>query len=312
MKVGVIGNGKMAMDCMRQILKKESFELNFLIFDPAIDPAMNSIAVFAEKNNISSLGTAKINSKQTLTFIEDKKPDLIFNINSYKIIKNELLKLPQKGIINFHNGPLPKYGGVNIPSWVIINGEKQHGVTWHYMDEGIDSGAIIAQNHFALEKDETAATLMVKCIQQGINLFKEILELLKANNIQTPQQKKGGSYYSLRDFPENNGVLDFTWPFAKIDRYVRGLNYIPFENNFTFAKMENNAKFVVVNEIEIAGERKMNIQPGQVVQSNKNKLHIACQDKIVSIVNMMTTDFDELTCKQAAEHLELKENHIIN
>ncbi len=61
---------------------------------------------------------------------------------------------------------------MNIPSWAIINGESKHGVTWHFIDTGIDTGNIIAQKIFPLDKDVTAGRLMSKCIMEGLTLFK--------------------------------------------------------------------------------------------------------------------------------------------
>ena len=60
-----------------------------------------------------------------------------------QIIKEDLLKLPLKGFINCHAGALPFYRGRNVLNWVLINGESEFGITVHYIDEGIDTGAIL-------------------------------------------------------------------------------------------------------------------------------------------------------------------------
>ena len=64
-----------------------------------------------------------------------------------------------KGAINFHDGPLPRYAGLNAPVWAIINGEPDHGITWHMIEGGVDEGDILEQRLFELASEETALTL---------------------------------------------------------------------------------------------------------------------------------------------------------
>ena len=86
-----------------------------------------------------------------------KEPfDYLFSITHLSLIPEEVLALPRKGAVNFHDGPLPHYAGLNVPVWAILNGETQHGVTWHLIDGGVDEGAVIDQRLFDIADDETA------------------------------------------------------------------------------------------------------------------------------------------------------------
>ena len=70
-----------------------------------------------------------------------------------------MIALPTRAAINFHDGPLPEYAGLNTPVWALLNGETQHGVTWHLMTREVDRGDILAQRRFDLTDSETALTL---------------------------------------------------------------------------------------------------------------------------------------------------------
>ncbi len=134
-----------------------------------------SLADYCTKQKIPFLETDTINSEEVLQAASEANVDLGFSLSNFSIIKKALLDIPKEGFINFHNGPLPRYAGVNVCSWAIINAENEYGVTWHYMEGTIDTGDIIAQKLFPIAKEETARTLSMKCIKQGVSLFKEIL-----------------------------------------------------------------------------------------------------------------------------------------
>src|SRR5690606_6410745 len=86
--------------------------------------------------------------------LKDIEFDYLFSIANLKIITEEILTLPKKGAINFHDGLLPGYSGLNVPSWAIINDEKIHGITWHFMTRKIDAGDIISQVEFSIDDNE--------------------------------------------------------------------------------------------------------------------------------------------------------------
>ena len=64
--------------------------------------------------------------------------DWLFSIANLSVIPDDVLALPAKGAINFHDGPLPRMAGLNTPVWALLNGETEHGISWHVMEAGID------------------------------------------------------------------------------------------------------------------------------------------------------------------------------
>ena len=99
-----------------------------------------------------------------------------------------MLSIPKLGCINFHPGPLPSYGGSNGWVWAIINGETEYGVTFHYMEEKIDTGHIVAIENFNIEANETGLSLLMKCYDRGAALFKKKLKsILDGTAVSVPQ-----------------------------------------------------------------------------------------------------------------------------
>jgi Formyl transferase len=86
----------------------------------------------------------------------------LFSITNLDVLAAEVIALPTRAAINFHDGPLPEYAGLNTPVWALLNGEGQHGITWHLMAREVDRGDILAQRRFDLTDSESALSLSVK------------------------------------------------------------------------------------------------------------------------------------------------------
>jgi methionyl-tRNA formyltransferase len=195
-----------------------------------------------------------------------------------------------------------KYRGINIPSWVIINGEKIHGVMWHFAEQAIDSGDVIVFDEFPLDENETAASLMVKCIKRGIDLFPEVADKILKNKISRTPQLKNVPYYGKKDYPKNIGYIDFKQGGAEIDRLVRGLNYLPFKNTFLYAKIKYKGKELIVNSIKLM-ELKEATAPGKIVLIDGDSFYVECKDAVISVLSAMDESLNEYEGSAIARYL---------
>lgn len=244
--VAVIGAGKMACDCVDRMLARDGIDTRLVITSAGEDHWCRRLAALCAKHEIRLISAADPNDDAVVGVLEDLQPDLAFNINSLTILRRRVLSAAPGGMINFHNGPLPAYAGLNIPTWVIWNDESRHGVTWHFMTAGIDSGNILAQSAFPVSPDETASSLMFKCILAGIELFEHTLDrVISGDRTGTPQMGDR-SYYGRRDVP-NDGVLELGWDVATLDRFLRAFDYWPFPNPVAYPRLQTGA-----GEIRIA------------------------------------------------------------
>jgi methionyl-tRNA formyltransferase len=80
----------------------------------------------------------------------------LFSVANLVMLPASVLALPSRHAINFHDGPLPRYSGLNATSWAIAHGERTHGVTWHEMTATADAGRIFAQQAVAIRQSESA------------------------------------------------------------------------------------------------------------------------------------------------------------
>ncbi|CAH1223787.1 formyltransferase family protein [Paenibacillus sp. JJ-223] len=156
----------------------------------------------------------------TLTFYEDrlykdseilKGKDFVVSFGYRYIIPMDVINLLNKRIINLHISYLPWNKGADPNFWSIVEGTKK-GVTIHYIDEGLDTGDIIAQKEVALEPSDTLRTSYTKLVYEIERLFLEKWEDIRINRISVkPQNKSEGSFHYKKDIKLYEDYLIKGW-----------------------------------------------------------------------------------------------------
>jgi methionyl-tRNA formyltransferase len=167
------------------------------VFCPKYDNYIYArLQLICEKHHIDFYRINDINSKGNETIIKGLKPDLIAVCHFEKILKKNIIEIPHYGCINLHPSLLPNYRGLSPQHWPIINGDNETGITVHFINEGIDTGAIILQHKIKIEPDIHVAGLQVKMLQTYKHIMKDAVALLIGQN-STPvlQDSSIGSYY---------------------------------------------------------------------------------------------------------------------
>lgn len=213
--------------------------------------------------------------------------DYLFSIINKHLLPLSLLKRPKIHPINYHDSPLPKYAGLHATSWAILNGETEHAISWHIMDENIDTGAILKQVSFCIAEEDTAFSLNVKCYEQAVLVFQELIAELAGNNTTPrPQDAAARTYFGLNQKPNNWGFIAWNHSAQAIDRLYRGLTLGPHTNNLlaTPKLILNDTVFIVssLKKLYVCSRA----TPGTVVALSKNSLQIATATKDILILQL--------------------------
>ena len=141
----------------------------------------------------------RLKSPRSLERLRSLHPDLILSILSKEIIPSSILALPPLGCINVHPAPLPFYRGVSPTFWCMANDERTTGVTLHYMDRSIDTGAIIDQEKVTIAPSATEHHLYVRCADIAARQIAAVLVRIKEGKapMTITGSEKLGSYNSL-------------------------------------------------------------------------------------------------------------------
>jgi UDP-4-amino-4-deoxy-L-arabinose formyltransferase/UDP-glucuronic acid dehydrogenase (UDP-4-keto-hexauronic acid decarboxylating) len=209
--------------------------------DPGENCWFGSVKKWAIQNSVSVYTTEEVNSPDWIAKIAALKPDVIFSFYYRKMICREILDLPKSGAFNLHGSYLPHYRGRCPVNWVIINGEKQTGVTLHYMIEKPDAGDIAGQKAVEIDISDTAKTLYDKLCRAARELLDETLPLIKKGQIpRETQDLTQGSYFGGRR-PED-GRIDWKKSAGEIYNLIRGVTE-PYPGAFAF--LDDNKKIII-------------------------------------------------------------------
>ncbi|WP_323767607.1 MupA/Atu3671 family FMN-dependent luciferase-like monooxygenase [Antarctobacter sp.] len=200
--------------------------------------------------------------------------DWLLSIANLSIIPDDVLALPAKGAVNFHDGPLPRHAGLNAPIWALIDGEVRHGVTWHLIEGGVDEGDVLEQVAFDVTAQDTALTLNTKAYEAAMVSFPVLLDQLESGDLRRVKQDLSQrSYHALAKRPSGFGLLDFTRPATELERLVRALDHGSYWNPLCAAKISARGAVWLVGHARLT---EAHAAPGTVLEVGDDHLTVAC------------------------------------
>ncbi|MCR9125434.1 MAG: LLM class flavin-dependent oxidoreductase [Rhodobacteraceae bacterium] len=257
----VIGNESLLIGCSDLLLDRGHAIRAVVSKDPAI-------AEWAERK-----GLLLCDRLDALEALPEDGFDWLFSIANLSLIPEDVLARPARGTVNFHDGPLPRYAGLNAPVWAILNGETEYGVSWHMVEGGIDEGDLVAQKMFDIAPDETAFSLNSKCYAAALESFGTLLGDLEAGAPRrVAQDLSRRSYFARTRRPDNASFMDFDKPAADIVRLVRALDFGDYWNPLALPKIMLNDRIVLVRS---AVPAEASGTPGSVLTGGAEGLTVA-------------------------------------
>jgi amino acid adenylation domain-containing protein len=223
--------------------------------------------------------------------------DYLFSISNLTILSSEILALPRQGAINCHDSLLPKYGGMNAPSWAILNDERQHGITWHQIATEVDAGDVLDQVSLAIDPTETAFSLNSKCYEIILDSFDRLLDTIVAGELSPrAQDLTERSYFTRARKPSVGCILTWDWSAERIERTLRALTFGPYENYIGSLKLllpeiadrPDIDRLIIINKVELTATRSRSL-PGTIVAIGTDRLTIAtnsCDLQLLEVSNL--------------------------
>ena len=259
-------------------------DMAYVCLDGLLAAGVNIVGVLGPKKSHNTYESFKqFALSRKMNFIEwdnlkdEKFLDYLKSLNldaavvasfNYKIPK-VLLDIPKIGFINIHPSLLPKYRGGNPYSTVIMNGEKETGVTLHFMDEGFDTGDIITQKKVAISPLETMGTLFNRLNLLGMQMLVSVLNDFEKNDKLPRYKQPEGNFVVGQSIKDEDLFIDYSKSAEEIDRFIRGLN--PFLIASTLFR-GNMIKIFMANKIDKDSSK---YKPGTITRVESDKFYIA-------------------------------------
>ncbi len=221
--------------------------------------------------------------------------DYLFSITHLEVLPSAIIRLPQSAAINFHDALLPDYAGLNAPVWALLNGETEHGITWHLMTEKVDRGAILLQQRFLISPEETALSLNAKCFEAGVESFARLIQgLAQGCLIPRPQMQPSLYFYARADRPEAAGTIDWKHNALPISALVRALDFGSYGNPVGCAKAFIAGRLWVLSKVNIQSTGS-DAAPGTILSLGQEGMMVATADQDLCFAEVQALDGKPLT-----------------
>ncbi len=239
----------------------------------------SAVKQFALEHNLNVLQPKNLKAE---AFIEELKA-LNANLQiivAFRMLPKVVWQMPEYGTFNLHASLLPQYRGAAPIHWAIINGETKTGVTTFFIDEKIDTGAIILSKDTTIKEDTTVGVLHDDLMAIGSELVIKTVELIETDAVSTTIQPQTEDLKTAYKLNRDNCKIDWSLPIDTIYNKIRGLNPFPTAWCYLDNKEEEHLS-VKLYGIEKLIESHKN-ENGLII-SSKDELKVACQGGYIII-----------------------------
>ncbi|MDO4942337.1 MAG: methionyl-tRNA formyltransferase [Lachnospiraceae bacterium] len=207
--------------------------------------------------------------------LKKMNPDVIVVVAFGQILPKSILEIPKYGCINGHASLLPMYRGAGPIQWVVINGEKETGITTMRMDEGLDTGDMIETAVVPIDPKETGGSLFDKLMKVGGQLMVSTLEKLENGTAVFTPQGDGETCYAPM-LNKKMGNIDFSKSAKEIECLIRGLN--PWPSAYT----KLHGKSLKIWDADVV-EYVSDAEPGTILEINKDTIIVQTGDMALAL-----------------------------
>ena len=281
MKILFMGTPDFAAGSLKSLIDA-GYEISAVITQPDRPKGRSGAPVFSPVKEVAVAAGIPVLQPERIKRPEETAKLLEYPADIYvvaafgQILSKEILDQPKYGCINVHASLLPKYRGASPIQRVILDGEKETGITIMQMNEGLDTGDILYQKKYELAPDETFETLHDKLMELGGKALLEALPLIEEGKITPVTQNDSLSCYAPL-IKKEDGLIDFKKTAGQIDSQIRAFN--PWPGAFT--RLEGKTlKIWEASCCEKSGK------PGEIIDVDKTSFTVACSEGSIRVTSL--------------------------
>ncbi|MFI5453753.1 methionyl-tRNA formyltransferase [Pedobacter sp. UC225_61] len=238
----------------------------------------SAVKKYALANDLRVLQPLKLKDPLFIEELKSLNADL-FVVVAFRMLPEVVWNMPPKGTINLHGSLLPQYRGAAPINHVIINGEKESGVTTFFLKQEIDTGDIIFSDAVEITDDETAGSLHDKLMVVGANLLVKTVKAIEADDYNEVPQPQSDDLKAAPKIFKDFCKVDWNQSNQTVYNHIRGLS--PYPTAFTTL----NDKIVKIFKA-ILEDKEPGISTGAFLTDGKTYLKFATKDGFISLTDV--------------------------
>ncbi len=232
----------------------------------------------AEPHGLDLLYTDRVNDPETLAWVEERRPDVIFCFGWSALLGKELLDVPSLGVVGYHPAMLPANRGRHPLIWALALGLESTGSTFFFMDQWADSGDILSQRKMPIAYEDDAASLYERMCATAVEQICEFLPLLEQGTFRRVSQDHSQANW-WRKRGRADGGIDFRMDSRSVYNLVRALT-----RPYVGAHIETPGGDVKVWKVRESEDAPANIEPGKVFWVEGGRVGVKCGKGAVELL----------------------------
>ena len=264
------------------------------------------VAEVAAELNLPLAEVSSVRERAFMDQLGELQPDLAVVAAFGQIFRAELLQLPRLGCLNIHASLLPKYRGAAPIQAAIAAGDRETGVSMMWMEQGLDTGPVVAQYHLPIGDAETAPSLSARLAELGAKHLPATVGLIEqhlASGDSRPGQAQDERLSSYaRQLRRDDGMVD--WSTSASALYNRWRAYQPWPGLF----VEHGGETIKLTKVA-ADESDVQHQPGTLVAVEADRLVVACGKGHLIVATARRAGRGEVSGRDLANGLRLRPGH---
>ncbi|MET3027616.1 methionyl-tRNA formyltransferase [Flavobacterium sp. UW10123] len=241
----------------------------------------SAVKEYALANNLTLLQPTNLKDESFLAELKALNANLQIVV-AFRMLPKVVWEMPSLGTFNLHASLLPNYRGAAPINWAIINGETKTGVTTFFIDDKIDTGAMILNSEIAIEPEETAGQLHDRLMHLGSTTVIETLKVIENGNVTTTIQEDNDDIKTAYKLNKENCKIDWTKSGAEINNMIRGLS--PYPASWCYLKDQNEELNIKIYEAKLVSESH-SYEIGKLI-SSKKEIKIAIKDGFIQLLSL--------------------------
>ncbi|MFW0738893.1 methionyl-tRNA formyltransferase [Flavobacterium sp. N502536] len=241
----------------------------------------SAVKEYALANNLTLLQPTNLKDESFLAELKALNANLQIVV-AFRMLPKVVWEMPSLGTFNLHASLLPNYRGAAPINWAIINGETKTGVTTFFIDDKIDTGAMILNSEIAIEPEENAGQLHDRLMLLGSETVIETLKVIENGNVKTTIQEDTAEIKTAYKLNKENCKIDWTKSGAEINNLIRGLS--PYPASWCFLKDKEEEQSIKIYEAKLLSETHSH-ETGSLICSKK-EIKVAVQDGYIQILSL--------------------------
>jgi len=232
----------------------------------------SAVKTYAVAHKLKVLQPTNLKDEAFLQELKDLKPNLQI-IVAFRMLPKVVWEIPSNGTFNLHASLLPDYRGAAPINWALINGETETGVTTFFIDDKIDTGAVILQSAIAISPEDTAGTLHDKLMHLGARLVLKTVKEIANGTVTTKKQPNTPIEKVAYKIHKETCEINWDTPIMAIYNHIRGLS--PYPAAWTTLFNYEDALFLKIYEVAIEKEQHMYAPKTVIFDKKSIKIAVA-------------------------------------